>query len=181
MSSSPTFGPTALATPANALTGVRLLVAPVLIVLLMVQGRSWLLLGLWFLVAITDLADGWVARRQGATTSGAFLDPLADKVLVLGAFGALVARGILPLLPVLLIAAREILMSIYRSVAGRRGRSIPAKPLGKAKAWVQDAVVVLALVPGIGGPLPDAVLVTLLWAAVVITLVSGAQYWLARH
>lgn len=181
MSSGPTFGPSALATPANALTGIRLVIAPILIVLLMVSGRSWLLLGLWFLVAATDLADGWVARRQGTTTSGAFLDPLADKVLVLGALGALVFRSILPLLPVLLIAFREIAMSVYRSVVGRKGRSVPAKPLGKAKAWVQDAVVVLALVPGFGGTLPHAILVVLLWLAVAITLVSGAQYWLAHR
>src|SRR5579859_7279116 len=77
------FEPTALATPANAITGARILATPPILVLIVHFGVSWVAAGAWIAVASTDFLDGWVARRQGATTSGAFLDPLADKVLVL--------------------------------------------------------------------------------------------------
>src|SRR3954462_12180850 len=79
------FGPSALATPANALTAARLLLAPVVIILILDDAASWTTLAVWILVAGSDAVDGWVARRQGSTRSGAFLDPLADKALVLGA------------------------------------------------------------------------------------------------
>ena len=71
-------------TPANAVTIARLAVSPILIVLILADGPSFSALLLGFLIAITDGFDGWLARRYGATRSGAFLDPLADKVLVLG-------------------------------------------------------------------------------------------------
>ena len=85
------FEPSALATPANAITGARLLAAPPVIVIIIHFGVSWVAAVAWALIASTDFLDGWVARRQGATTSGAFLDPLADKVLVLGALAAIAA------------------------------------------------------------------------------------------
>src|SRR3974390_2094376 len=118
-----TFGPSALLTPANAITVIRLLATPVLIVLIMLWGASWVTFVFGGLLAMSDGIDGWVARRQGTTRSGAFLDPLADKVVVLGALVALVAKGIIWWLPVAVIAVREIAMSVYRSVAGRRGVS----------------------------------------------------------
>ncbi len=176
-----TYGPTALATPANALSVVRLLAAPVLVVVLVMDHRSWLLIGAWVVLSSTDWVDGWVARRQGATRSGAFLDPLADKVAVLGAFGGLVALGTLPLLPVVVIAVREVAMSVYRSVAGTRGRSIPARPLAKIKTWVQDVVILLALLPGAAGAAVAPSLGPLVWAAAAITVVTGVQYAMDRR
>ena len=108
------------------MTVARLLATPVFVVLIVATGRH---LGdrRWSArsVACSDGVDGWLARRQGTTRSGAFLDPLADKVVVLGALFALAAKGDLPWLPVGLIAAREVGMSVYRSWAGRRGRLDP--------------------------------------------------------
>src|SRR5215213_6283302 len=109
-----TFGPSALATPANAVTLVRILVLPVLIVLIVDDGAEWPALVLWIVLAGSDVFDGWLARRHGATRSGAFLDPLADKILVLGAMAALVAKGALWWLPVALIGVRELALSAYR-------------------------------------------------------------------
>ena len=120
------FGPSALATPANALTAARLLLAPVVIVLIVDRGAAWSTLLVWIAVAGSDALDGWVARRQGSTSSGAFLDPLADKVLVLGAMVALVIAGVFPVLPVVLIAGREITISVFRSFWGRRGLAVPS-------------------------------------------------------
>lgn len=175
--STSSFGPTALATPANAITLARVVMMPVLIALVLGSGRSWEAFALWFVLAASDVVDGWLARRHGATRSGAFLDPLADKIIVLGAMVALVAKGIVWWLPVALIAFRELAVSAYRSYVGRRGISVPARLSGKVKTWVQDIAVALALVPATGS-VADAVSVTVLWAAVGMTLTTGAQYLL---
>src|SRR3984957_17500103 len=141
------FEPSALVTPANAITAVRLLATLPVLVLIVHLGVSWAAALAWVLVASTDFLDGWVARRQGATTSGAFLDPLADKVLVLGALGALAATGLTSWVPVLLRAGREVPVSAYRSVGARQGTSVPARPLAKAKTATQDLAVGLILMP----------------------------------
>ncbi|HLG92654.1 MAG TPA: CDP-alcohol phosphatidyltransferase family protein [Acidimicrobiales bacterium] len=173
----PAFGPSALATPANALSLARILGAPLLFAAVFHLGPSGWSLAAWVALAATDGVDGWVARRQGTTTSGAFLDPLADKVALLAALAALAARGQLWWLPVTLIAGREAWMSLYRASAGRRGLSVPARRSAKAKTWLQDAAVALALVPPVAGPHPEVVS-ALLWAAVAATLATGAQYLL---
>lgn len=168
------FGPTALATPANALTAARLLAAPVFIGLILGEGATWATVAVGVAVAGSDGLDGWVARRQGATRSGAFLDPLADKVVVLGAFFALAAQGRLPWLPVVVISAREAGMSVYRSWAGRRGVSIPARRSAKVKTVVQELAIAACLVP----PLADQRSLQLgaVWVAAALTVTSGAQY-----
>jgi len=170
-----TFGPSALATPANAVTLVRILVLPLLVVLILDDGAEWPALALWVVLAGSDCVDGWLARRQGVTRSGAFLDPLADKFLVLGAMVALVAKGALWWLPVALIAVREVALSAYRSYVGRRGVSVPARFQAKVKTWVQAIAVGLAIAP-LSGDGYRALTVGVLWAAVGITLVTGAQY-----
>jgi CDP-diacylglycerol--glycerol-3-phosphate 3-phosphatidyltransferase len=175
------FAPSALVTPANAITAVRLLATPPLLVLVVHLGISWGAALAWAAVASTDFLDGWVARRQGATTSGAFLDPLADKVLVLGTLGALAATGLTSWVPVLLIAGREVAISAYRSVVARNGISVPARPLAKCKTAAQDLAVGLILLPATGLHHRD-IGQALLWVSVGLALVSGAQYLLdSRH
>lgn len=170
-----TFGPSALATPANAMTIGRLLAVAPLVVLIAWLGASWVACIAWALVAGTDSLDGWVARRQGATRSGAFLDPLADKVAVVGALVALSARGDLWWLPVALIAGRELCLSAYRSLAGRRGMSLPASGSAKVKTWVQMLAVGLLLMPPVSQHAPSAA-VAALWLAVALTVFTGVQY-----
>jgi CDP-diacylglycerol--glycerol-3-phosphate 3-phosphatidyltransferase len=173
-SSSEPFGPSALATPANALTLARLVVAPVLAGLVLVVGPAWSLALAWTVVAATDGLDGWVARRQGVTRSGAFLDPLADKVLVLGVLAALAAIGRVWWWLVVVIAAREVAMSVWRSALGVRGVSVPARRSAKAKTAVQDVTVFVALVPFVAG---EAWIVNALAGlAAVLALVSFFQY-----
>lgn len=175
-----TFGPSALATPANAVTASRLLVVPLLVALILVLGPSWWTAGAWAVVACTDWVDGLVARRQGVTRSGAFLDPLADKFLVLGALVALVVTGGLWWLPVALIGMRELGMSLYRTWVGRRGVSVPARGLAKLKTWAQALAIALALVPPVAAHARVAVVVVL-WVAVALTLWTGTQYWVAHR
>ena len=171
------FAPSALATPANAITTLRLLASLPVIVLILQLKISWAAALAWVVVASTDFLDGWVARRQGATTSGAFLDPLADKVLVLGALAALAATGLASWVPVVLIGARELVISLYRSVVARHGVSVPARPLAKAKTATQDIAVGLILLP-VAGLHHRWIGEDVLWVSVALALVSGAQYLL---
>ena len=168
------FGPSALATPANALTVARLLAAPLFVALIVNKGASWWTVAVGALVAGTDGADGWVARRQGTTRSGAFLDPLADKVVVLSVLFLLSYLHTLPWIPVVLIGTRELLMSVYRVWIGRHGFSIPARRSAKIKTLVQDLAIATCLVPPLASR-HDLQLVAI-WVAAAITLATGLQY-----
>ena len=170
------FGPSALATPANAVTFVRFLVTPVLLAMILGGGDSWPAFAFWIVLSGTDWVDGWLARKQGSTRSGAFLDPLADKFLVLGAMFALVADGVFWWLPVTLIAIREVVISVYRTWMGKQGVSIPARWWAKVKTVVQQVAVALALLPLTAGTRTLANIG--LWAGVGLALVTGAQYLL---
>jgi CDP-diacylglycerol--glycerol-3-phosphate 3-phosphatidyltransferase len=168
------FGPSALATPANAITIARLLATPILVVLVAVGGTGWAPFAVAFAIGATDGVDGWIARRQGATRSGAFLDPLADKVVVLSALFVLAAKSEIAWWPVGLIAAREVAITVYRSLVGRRGVSIPARTSAKVKTLVQGIAILLALAPPVARH--HGVVGAVLWVAVAFTLVTGGQY-----
>lgn len=170
------YGPGALLTPANMITILRLILSPVLLVMIVQEPTSWAAAAFWTVLAFSDGIDGHLARRHGTTRSGAFLDPLADKVLVLGALFALVAAGRFWIVPVVLIAVREVAISIYRTQLGRQGLAVPARTLGKIKTVVQEFAVAFALFP-ITGDYRMVAVVTL-WIAVVLTWTSGAQYLL---
>jgi CDP-diacylglycerol--glycerol-3-phosphate 3-phosphatidyltransferase len=168
------FGPSALATPANAVTITRLLLAIPLLMLIVDHPSSWPAVALWIILCVTDGIDGYLARRQGATRSGAFLDPLADKVLVLGAMIALVAADQFWWVPVAIIAALEIAISIFRSYWGRRGLAVPATQWAKVKTVVQEVAVGFALLPLTADH--RWIASTVLWAAVVLTVATGIHY-----
>jgi CDP-diacylglycerol--glycerol-3-phosphate 3-phosphatidyltransferase len=170
----PTFGPSALATPANAISIVRLLVTVPFLLLIAETPLSYAATLMWIALCITDGIDGWVARKQGTTRSGAFLDPLADKVMVLGAMWALVASDRFAVVPVTIITVRELGIQAFRSYWGRMGLSVPASWWAKVKTVVQEVAVGLALLPVFEDELwvADSVL----WLAVVLTVVTGVQY-----
>jgi CDP-diacylglycerol--glycerol-3-phosphate 3-phosphatidyltransferase len=170
------FGPSALATPANAVTVLRLLAAPVYVVMLVVWGASWINVVVGLVLAGSDGLDGYMARRQGTTRSGAFLDPLADKAVVLGALITLAAQSHLPWLPVALITAREVGMQLYRSWVGRRGVSIPARQTAKIKTLVQDIAVGTCIIPPLAHQ--HTLQVAAIWFACALTLYTGAEYLL---
>jgi CDP-diacylglycerol--glycerol-3-phosphate 3-phosphatidyltransferase len=171
----PQFGPSAVATPANLLTLGRLVLTIPFLAMVGGSGASWTAVTLWIGLCLTDWADGMLARRQGTTRSGAFLDPLADKVLVLGALAALVAADTFWWLPAAIIAVRELGIQGFRSFWARRGLAVPATQLAKLKTVVQQLAVGFALCP----PVADHALwfaTGLLWVAVVLTVVTGYQY-----
>jgi CDP-diacylglycerol--glycerol-3-phosphate 3-phosphatidyltransferase len=171
---SSTFGPSALLTSANAITVVRLLVAPWVFWLIADRESGWLLFALWVAVTASDSLDGWLARRQGTTRSGAFLDPLADKVLALGGLWAVVLAGRFWWLPVALVTLREVLISAFRSYWGRRGLAVPASRVAKFKTFLQFSAVSLVVWPWTTGVtwMADVVL----WLAVAVAWISAVQY-----
>lgn len=173
--------PNAMATWANAITAARLVLSPLMFLVIPEDNKgSWVAFSLWFLLCTSDGIDGWLARKHGATATGAFLDPLADKVLVLGAMFTLVARDVFWLLPVAIIAARELLISVYRTLVAAKGVSIPASQLAKYKTVFQQLAVGFALWPWFATE-AEWWWNTLLWIAVVLSVVSAAQYlWYSR-
>lgn len=173
--------PAGLATWANAITVGRLLLSPLMF--WVIPGHalgSWIAFALWFLLCASDAFDGYVARRHGTTRSGAFLDPLADKVLVLGAMFTLVGNGVFWVVPVVIIAAREFVISMYRTVVGSKGVSVPASRMAKHKTLAQQLAVGFALLPLTA---VDATWLWkgLLWVAVVLAILSGWSYLRGRR
>jgi CDP-diacylglycerol--glycerol-3-phosphate 3-phosphatidyltransferase len=173
------FGPSALLTPANLITALRFALTIPLLRVIASDGISWRATVGWVVLACTDGLDGWLARRDGTTRSGAFLDPLADKFLAIGGLSALAAQGVFPWVAVGLIAVREVGVSAYRTAAGRRGVSLPARQLGKMKTVFQLVAVGVALCPSTADLAGLAL--SILWVAVALTVVSGLDIVVAAQ
>lgn len=159
---------------ANSLTIFRIVGAPILALLILAQNPWWLTFWFGWFLGATDYLDGELARRAAPTRVGAFLDPLADKVVILLAGYALVSLDRFSWIPVTLIAVREVAIMAYRSYWGRRGLAIPARKSAKYKTLVQGVAIAAALCPALDGALWIADV--LLWIAVAFTLYSGMQY-----
>ena len=165
--------------PANLLTIARLLFSPVLFLLILQadgnRGASWAAFGLGVVLGTTDFFDGRLARRANVTSrSGAFLDPLADKVVVLGAAFCLVAVERYWWVPVTIMAFRELGITAWRARWAGEGVSIPARRSAKYKTFVQGVALAMAVMPTLERA--DTVLTVALWVAVAFTLVTGLQY-----
>lgn len=177
------FGPGALLTPANVITVARVAASPVAFYLILTEVSSWRLVGLWFLLTVTDSLDGYLARKQGTTRSGAFLDPLADKVLALGGLWSVVIAGSLWGLPrpwvvaVVLMTVREALISALRAYWGRMGLAIPASRIAKAKTFLQFGAVGWFVLP----PTHEIAWLadSFLWVATFVAWYSAVDYLVA--
>ncbi len=172
---------------ANIVTVARILLAPVFVWMLIVDGGDnglfrWLAAGLFVLAILTDAVDGFLARdRNLVTDQGKVLDPIADKVLIGAALVSLSILGELPWWVTILILVREVGITVWRLVALRH-QVIPAGILGKVKTWVQAIAISVALVPfpALLGEWFNVVNLVLMSAAVVLTVVSGVEYlWAA--
>ena len=162
----------------NALTLIRILLVPVLVVALTVEtpGGSTIAAIVFVIAALTDGLDGYIARsRQSVTTFGKVMDPVADKLMIAAALISLVSLDRLAAWVAMVIIAREFAVSGLRIAAGQQGVVIPASGLGKVKTIVQVAAV-LALIAANDA---NAVWVqALVYLMVAITLASGADYFL---
>lgn len=167
--------------PANMITLARIAASPLLFIAILTneasKGTSWFAFVLGWIFAATDYLDGELARRYDLISrSGAFLDPLADKVVVLGSMFCLVAIERFHWFPVALIAIRELVITGYRSYWVRKGRTVPARTLGKYKSGFQGLAIAAAVFPTWKDQ--DIIVNGLLWLAVAFTLYSGLLYLL---
>jgi CDP-diacylglycerol---glycerol-3-phosphate 3-phosphatidyltransferase len=168
---------------ANIVTVARILLAPAFVVLLLLDGSAdgllrYVAAGLFILASATDGIDGYLARRRNLVTdAGKLLDPIADKVLIGGALVSLSVLGELDWWVTIVILVREVGITVLRLVA-LRDHVIPASLLGKIKTWVQIIAISFALVPlwVLFGEGMHTVNFVLMMLAVVITVVSGAEY-----
>lgn len=174
---------------ANMITLGRLLLIPAIIVAdhAPKAGPGHLAAFLFLVASLTDVLDGFVARRFNMVTSmGKLLDPVADKILISTVLFLLVAHGLLPTLLAIIVVAREFAVSGLRSVAASQGIIIPAESLGKAKMAFQTVSVALLLdnnrkltIPGSNFLLNlHWIGLLLFWVALILTLLSGLQYLL---
>ncbi len=161
----------------NVLTVIRILLVPVLVVALLEKtGDGDLLAAIVFAVAsVTDAIDGYLARsRNWVTTFGKLMDPIADKLLIVAALIALVSLGRLDAWVAMVIIAREFAVTVLRvGVGTEQGVVIPASHWGKVKTAVQVAMVI-SVIAVHGHPLWVTLLI---YATVVITVLSGADYF----
>jgi CDP-diacylglycerol---glycerol-3-phosphate 3-phosphatidyltransferase len=160
----------------NVLTVLRIVAVPVIVVALLDETPNGdaLAAAVFALAAVTDGLDGYIARRrQQVTTFGKLMDPLADKLLVVAALIALVSLDRLAAWVAMVIIARELAVTGLRSVAAEQGVVISASWLGKLKTALQVGAIVALIV---WDPAPLAVDL-LVYAAVAVTVISGADYF----
>ena len=165
----------------NSLTLFRVACIPVLVILLFFphKATSFVAALVFALASISDLLDGFLARRQQlVTTFGKFLDPLADKLIVSAALIMLIPLGRAPAWMVVVIVGRELAITGLRSMAVSEGKVISADELGKKKMVFQIvAILGLLLHYDYFGINLHAVGMFFLWLAVIVTLWSGFNYF----
>ena len=161
----------------NVLTMLRIVAVPVLVVALLEETPDGDVIAavVFALAALTDGLDGYIARRKKqVTTFGKLMDPLADKLLVIAALISLVSLDRLAAWVAMVIIARELAVTGLRSIAAERGVVIAASWLGKVKTALQ-VVAIIALIAFDPSPVWADVL---LYLAVAVTVISGADYFL---
>lgn len=163
----------------NKLTILRVILIPFFLVFLMVDGipaGKWIALAIFIVASITDTLDGQIARRKNLVTNfGKFMDPLADKLLVCSAMIALVDMDRIPAWVVIIIIAREFIISGFRLVASDNGVVIAAGWWGKVKTVVQ-MIMVIFLICNFGGSIATVVENILIYAALALTVISLIDY-----
>lgn len=169
-------------TTANKLTILRVLLVPVFMVFLLME-PLWCqvaALAIFVIASATDGIDGYIARHYNQiTTFGKFMDPIADKLLTTAALLVLLEKGAIGCVPVMIIMAREFIVSGVRMIAGSDGKVIAASMLGKIKTVSQMIAIVAAiLLLNPVFPKETAALITniLVWIATGFTIISGIDY-----
>lgn len=163
----------------NKLTMGRIFAIPVFIIVFMMDYRYAAAI-IFVLAAVTDMLDGHIARKHNLVTNfGKLMDPLADKLLVMAALVCLVEVGDVAGWMVVVILGRELIITGMRQVAAAQGIVIAAGTTGKIKTITQMIAIPLLILENwpfsvLGIPVPFDII--FLWIAVVMTIVSGAEY-----
>ena len=168
----------------NKLTIFRILCIPVFVVLMLVNAipyNNYIAVGVFIIASLTDMLDGKIARKYNLVTNfGKFMDPLADKLLVCSAMICLIPSGKLPTAIVIVIIAREFIISGFRLVASDNGIVIAANYWGKFKTVSQMAMIIV-LIADLGGVF-DLIGQILIWLALALTIISLIDYvWTNRQ
>ncbi|MBE6002207.1 MAG: CDP-diacylglycerol--glycerol-3-phosphate 3-phosphatidyltransferase, partial [Sarcina sp.] len=158
----------------NKLTVLRVILVPFFVAFLLLSKSSeslkWIALVLFIAASLTDLLDGKIARKYNlVTTFGKFMDPLADKVLTISGMICLIELGRIPSWIVVIIVAREFIISGFRLIATEHGIVIAANYWGKFKTTFQMIMIILMIVN-----LPALAMVTqiVMWIALALTIIS---------
>lgn len=163
----------------NKLTLLRVIMIPFFVLFMLVpiggDAHKWIALAIFVVASLTDLLDGYLARRDNLVTNfGKFMDPLADKLLVCSALICLIEVGSLPSWVVIIIISREFIISGFRLVASDNGIVIAASWWGKAKT-VSQMVMTIALIVDFGGVF-DVIEIGLIVIATLLTVISLIDY-----
>ena len=164
----------------NKLTILRVILVPVFILFLMCDitggADKWIALAIFIIASLTDMLDGKIARKHNLVTNfGKFMDPLADKLLVCSAFICFIELGKMPTWMVLIVIAREFIISGFRLVASDNGVVIAASMWGKYKTAI-SMVMIGFVIADIQIPVFQVVTQVLIWVALILTVVSLVDY-----
>ena len=164
----------------NILTCVRVLLSPVFMVLAYQNNMPCDIAALivYVVACLTDYVDGYLARKNNQVTNfGKFMDPVADKLLVMAALLIFIEDGTIPAWAVAIILGREFIVSALRMVAASEGLVIAANMWGKAKTMITMITLIFLLCPI--GPIllgPVSLQDIMIWITVIITAISGTTY-----
>jgi len=165
----------------NKLTVLRVCLIPVFLFFLLANPMGepisrYIALGIFIIASSTDALDGYIARKYNLITNfGKFMDPLADKLLVCSAMIAMIEMGDIPSLAVIVIIAREFIITGFRLVASDEGIVIAASMWGKIKTITQ-MIMVIYLLLGFKGDLALSIGNILIMASVFFTVLSAVDY-----
>ena len=166
----------------NKLTVIRVILIPFFVLFLLAnilgEADKWIALAIFIVASLTDMADGKIARKYNLVTDfGKFMDPLADKLLVCSAMICLIELGKIPSWIVVIIIARESIISGFRLIAVENGRVIAASYWGKFKTTFQMIMVIL-MIADLGDKIPYYNIITdiFMWIALALTIISLCDY-----
>ena len=162
----------------NKLTVLRMVLVPFFVATLLLSKTNdtlkWVALALFVIASLTDFADGYIARKYNLITNfGKFMDPLADKILTVSGMICLIELGRIPSWIVVIIVAREFIISGFRLIAAENGVVIAANYWGKFKTTFQMFMIILMIMN-----VPQLQIVTniVMWIALALTIISLVTY-----
>ena len=162
----------------NKLTLARIVMVPIFVLFMLApicKGQNFIAGVIFIIASLTDTLDGYLARKNNqVTTFGKFMDPLADKLLVCSSMICLVELKLMPAWIVIVIVAREFIISGFRLVAAEKGVVIAASYWGKFKT-VSQMIMVILLVFNFGGVF-NTIAVIVMYIALILTVISLVDY-----
>ena len=164
----------------NKLTVLRMILVPVFMAVLLLW-NTWVALGIFIVASLTDFVDGKIARSRNLVTNfGKFMDPLADKLLVISAMVVFVEQGKMPSWVCMVVVARELAVSGLRMVAASNGVVMAAGWSGKIKTACTMVGLCVMMVPQVAdiSIVGSFTVNVLVWIVILVTtLVSGVEYF----